>query len=381
MSLSPRARTRLAWSVVVLALLAWLAWAWLPRARALPMARIDSGPLTVTVFDQGRTRARELYAIAAPVTGTLERIELEAGDPIEAGQVLARLRPASSTPLDPRARAQAEAAVAAAAAGEAEARVTLDAAADQLRRTRALFERQLVAERELIAADAAHRQALAARNAAQARLREARAAVLWEQDDEGGVLELRAPVTGVVLKRWRESEGPVTPGTVLLELADLADLEVVGEFLSQDAVGIRPGARAQVENWGGDPLPGRVERVEPLGELKISALGVEEQRVRVRIALDEVPAGLGHGYQVDARVTVLELEDVPRIPLEALVRDAEGWRAWQVREGRAWPVPVEVGPDDGRWRQVRAGLAVGDQVLRFPPGDLAPGQRVRPQEE
>ena|SRR5690606_20890448 len=381
MPLSPHARTRLAWSVVVLALLAWLAWAWLPRARALPMARIDSGPLTVTVFDQGRTRARELYAIAAPVTGTLERIELEAGDPIEAGQVLARLRPASSTPLDPRARAQAEAAVAAAAAGEAEARVTLDAAADQLRRTRALFERQLVAERELIAADAAHRQALAARNAAQARLREARAAVLWEQDDEGGVLELRAPVTAVVLKRWRESEGPVTPGTVLLELADLADLEVVGEFLSQDAVGIRPGARAQVESWGGDPLPGRVERVEPLGELKISALGVEEQRVRVRIALDEVPAGLGHGYQVDARVTVLELEDVPRIPLEALVRDAEGWRAWQVREGRAWPVPVEVGPDDGRWRQVRAGLAVGDQVLRFPPGDLAPGQRVRPQEE
>ncbi|KAA2284619.1 efflux RND transporter periplasmic adaptor subunit [Arenimonas fontis] len=380
MPLSAHTRTRLAWSLVLLVLAAWVAWAWAPRPRELPVARIERGPLLVTVLDQGVTRARELYAIAAPVTGTLERIELEPGDPVQAGQVLVRLRPAGSAPLDPRARAQAEAAVEAAAALEVEARARLDAATDQLRRIRTLFEQGLVAEGELTAADAAHRQALAARNAAQARLREARAALAWEHNGENGGLELRAPVAGVLLKRWQESEGPVAAGTPLLELADLADLEVVGDFLSQDAVGIRPGAGATVENWGGEPLPGRVERVEPLGELKVSALGVEEQRVRVRIALDEVPEGLGHGYQVDARVTVLALEEVPRIPLEALVRDADGWRAWQLREGRAWPVPVEVGPSDGSWRQVISGLSADDLVVRFPPGDLEPGQRVRPQE-
>lgn len=377
MPLSPRTRTRMAWSLMLLGLLGWLAWSFAPRARGLPVATVETGDVRVTVVDQGRSRAREVHVVAAPVPGTLERIEIEPGDRVAAGAVLARLRPARSVPLDPRSQAQAQAALEAADAQRNQAQATLDAAADALRRARALFEDRLVAERELVAAESGYRQALAARDTAQARQREARAALAWRDDPASEALELRAPAEGVVLKRWRESEGPVSAGEPLLELADLADIEIVGDFLSQDAVQIRAGAPAWIENWGGSPAPGTVERVEPLGELKISALGVEEQRVRVRIALDEVPTGLGHGYQVDARVQVLERSDVPRIPLEALVRDADGWKAWQLREGRAWPVPVEVGASDGEWREIRAGLQAGDTVLRFPPADLDAGGRVK----
>jgi HlyD family secretion protein len=196
-------------------------------------------------------------------------------------------------------------------------------------------------------------------------------------DGDGRLVEVRAPIAGVVLRRHVDSAGPVAAGQVLLELGDPADLEVVAEFLSQDAVVFVPGAKATIEGWGGTPVPARVARVEPVGELKISALGVEERRVRVRLDFDTPPPGLGHGYQVDARVVADTRADVLVVPLEALVRDGSGWRAWVVVDGRVEARPVEVGATDGRMREIVRGLADGEVVVVDPSRDLVAGTRVR----
>lgn len=381
MSTSPsRRRTRFIWGALLLILtLSALAAIW-PRARAFELVEVGVASLRIERSDRGITRMRELHPLAAPAAGVLERIALEPGDRIEAGQVLARLRPLQSTPLDARSSAAARAELAAAEAGLRQAQAHAASARDARERLEASGRRGLVSERDLTAARALDGEAAAAVGVARAMVEQARSRLALTLPDAEGRIELRAPVEGVLLRRYLQGEQPVATGQLLLEIGEPDSIEVVGDFLSQDAVLFAPGAPARIEGWGGAPLPARVERIEPLGELKVSALGVEEQRVRVILRLDDVPPGLGHGYQVEAIVQVREARDVRVLPIEALRREQAGWRVWHVENGRLQARTVEVGDSDGRQREIVSGLASGERVLRFPPpGDLE-GQRAKPAE-
>lgn len=376
MALSARQRTRWIGLLIGVAVLVLLGIAWWPKPIAVQTFSAREQPLAVERVDQGYARVRELYLITAPVAGNLSRIELEPGDAVIADTPLTELAPLTSTPLDPRARAMAEAAVGAARAQVQQAEALLSSNRDLRERSEQMFVDRLIPERDLTAVRAAERESEARLAAARASLRQAQANAAWDAQGNGRTLALRAPISGVVLKRYHESAGAVAAGTPLLELGDPNDLEIVAEFLSQEAAGMNVGARAQIEAWGGPPIPAEVSRVEPLGELKISALGVEERRVRVILALKAPAPKLGHGYQVDARVTVLDLPNVLVVPLEALQRDGADWRVWTINDDRATPVPVTVGANDGRYRQILSGLSAGQAVLVNPPATLVSGDRV-----
>lgn len=376
MALSARQRTRWIGLVVLVVVLALFAFAWWPKPIAVQTFGVRAQPLSVERVDQGYARVRELYLITAPVAGNLSRIELEPGDAVAADTLLTELAPLTSTPLDPRARAMAEAAVGTARAQVQQAEALLSSNRDLRERSEQMFADRLIPERELTAVRAAERESEARLAAARASLRQAQANAAWDAQGNGRSLALRAPVAGVVLKRYQESAGAVPAGTPLLELGDPNDLEIVAEFLSQEAAGIEVGAKAQIEAWGGTPIPAEVSRVEPLGELKISALGVEERRVHVILQLREPAPKLGHGYQVDARVTVLDLPNVLVVPLEALQRDGADWRVWIIDGDRAQPMGVQVAANDGRYRQILNGLSAGQLVLVNPPATLRAGDRV-----
>lgn len=374
--LTARRRSLLAWAGLALVAASWIGWALQPAPRQLDSSRVERGAIALERVDQGIARVRELYRIDAAVAGELERITLEAGDPVTAGDTLARLRPLASTPLDPRSRQQAEAALAVAQAQQNQAEAAQTSADDFLRRAESLFGRQLIAERELTQAKAVAREARARVDAAIAARRQAEALLASSAEPSDGVLSLRAPISGVVLRRFREHAGPVAAGTPLLELGDPADLEIEAEFLSQEAATVTAGAQAQIEAWGGSPIAATVRRVEPLGELKVSALGVEERRVRILLDPAEIPAGLGHGYQVDVRIEIEARAAALTLPLEALVRRGEGWQVWAVIAGRARARAVEVGLSDGRRREIISGVEEGETVLLYPPNDLAEGEAV-----
>lgn len=385
--------------LVAAALSAALAWGFLPRPLAVETALVQRGPLAVTLEEDGATRVRDRYAVAAPAAGFARRVDLKVGDPVRAGQVLARLDPLPAAVLDPRARAQARARVAAARAALDRAGRDLDAAAaeqalarTELARTRELFQGGVLAQdnldqAETLARTAAARLAAAraARTAAGHDLEEAQAALGHSAAAAPGpaaeTVAVASPVDGRVLAVLHESEGPVAEGEPLLEVGDPNDLEVEVDVLSADAVGIAPGMPVAFARWGGDgDLEGRVRRVEPVGHTKISALGVEEQRVLVivdPVGRPEAWARLGHGYRVEARFALHSLEDALLVPESALFRHAGGWAAYLARQGRARLVPVEVGLRTGLFAQVLSGLAAGDAVITHPGDDLADGVRVR----
>jgi HlyD family secretion protein len=377
MQISPRQRTVLLWSLLIVGGAALLTWGLWPTPREVEVVAVTRQAIEVQRVDQGYAQVRDLYRVSAPVSGQLQRVTLEPGDAVEAGALLAQLRPIASTPLDSRSAAEADAAVAVARAQLAQTEAALASARDLLQRNQALQARGLIAERDLAQSRSTEREAAAAVAAALAALQQAQARVDWETAPSGQLLELRAPTDGQVLRVLRESEGPVAAGEALLELGDPSRLEVVAEFLSQEAADVQPGARSQIEAWGGEPLAATVRRVEPLGELKISALGVEERRVRILLDLDSAPATLGHGYQVDVRITVQRREAALAVPLEALVREATGWAVWRLREGTVERVAVSVGVTDGRVREVLDGLQEDDAVVLYPPPGLISGQTVR----
>lgn len=381
MSQAHRTRSRLAWIGIAAVLVVLAAFALWPRARVFELAEVRRADLVIERSDRGVSRVSEVYPLAAPVSGQLERISLEVGDAVVADQVIARIRPATSTPLDARSRAEAQAVRRAAAAQLTRAIAADDSARDLLQRREALFQRELIAEGELVALRLAEREARAAVSAARAELARAEAVLDAASGEAGSVLELRAPIDGVVLRRHLQGPQPVSAGQLILETGDLRDIEIVGDFLSQDAVEMRPGAAAVIEGWGGPPLAVTVERIEPLGELKISALGVEEQRVQVILALNEVAPTLGHGYRVEVRVSVDHRQSVLALPVEALQREAEGWSVWRVEDGRLSRRQVEVGASDGRLREIVQGLEAGDRVLRFAPGEDFEGVRVAAESE
>ncbi|MCC5980459.1 MAG: HlyD family efflux transporter periplasmic adaptor subunit [Oceanicaulis sp.] len=384
------------WAVAGLAILALLVAAFWPRAELVDMVEAQSGDLTVTVRDEGRTRVREVYQVSAPLAGRLMRIGNRAGETVSAGDVVATILPGDPVLLDERTRREAEAAVSAAEAAIVFARADLQRAAAQqanaraeAERARSLYERQVIAQAGLDRAELALRTANAAVVTARASvsMREAELAAarirLIEPDEADGPLpavQVRAPASGRILRVMEQSEGVIAAGTPVMEIGDPRDLEIVAEFLSSDAVRIQPGAEAEIRAWGGAALRGRVRLVEPFGFLKISALGVEEQRVNVIVDLLDPPeswATLGHGYRVEAAATVQRMEDAILIPVGALFRRQGQWAVFRVDNGRARLRMVEVGANDGHYAAITAGLEAGERVVVHPGQNIADGTGVR----
>jgi HlyD family secretion protein len=364
-------------------LVAWLVYMFLPDPVPVQTAAVTRGPLQVIVEEEGETRLEDRYVITAPVAAYVRRMELEAGDRVEAGQVVVRLEPPRGDILDPRTGAQADARIAAARAAVAQAEIAYSQATAELERMERLH-----------AAEAATRQALerATTDAARARaeLEGARAELAAAQAARRTAAgapalpvadEIRAPAGGRVLAVHHPSGGQVMPGEPLLEVGDTERLHVVAEVLSQDAVRIRPGAPVLLDEWGGDTtLEAVVRQVDPQGFARVSALGVEERRVRVLADLASPPAdyaGLGPGFRVLARFVVWQSDNVLRVPTAALFRHDDGWAAFVVHGRRASLRPVVVGQQAGLAAQVVDGLAEGETVIVHPGNDVTDGGRVR----
>jgi HlyD family secretion protein len=386
--------------VAAAALVALLVVAWIPRPIPVHIAPVEVGNLQVTVSEDGRTRVMDRHVIASPVNGTLMRMELDAGDPVEEGIVLAHVVPLPSPLLDERAQAQARARLSAAQQARNRASTAIQRAEAAVEFARAQRERQeRLVERGATAAAAVEQAVLELRTAEQQRasarfekriadyeVEMARAGLGYASPQKPGSaegnaeeLELRSPIRGRVLRKVRESEGVVQLGTPLLEIGDPAALEVVVDVLTTDAVRIPDGARVVLTHWGGDDaLDAHVRRVEPSAFQTISALGVEEQRVNVIIDLDsprEAWEALGDGFRVEADI-VLWSGEVLRAPASSVFRHEGGWAVYAVRDGRAALVPVEVGRRSARHVEIREGLEAGATVVAYPSDRVTPGVRV-----
>ena len=379
---------------------AGLVYGFMPRAVPVDIAEVKRAPLMVTVEEEGKTRVQERYQVSAPVAGYARRIDLKAGDAIVAGQVLAVIEPARADALDPRTRAQAQAQVSAARAALAVAQdnaraATAAAQLAQQERVRAESLRQsnFLSAQALDTARSTETRASASQQAAAHSVRVARfdlemaqaAVASGNRLQAGGAAEqfkVRAPVASRVLKVLHESEGPVAAGQPLIEIGNPESLEVEVEVLSTYAVKIAPGSKVILDRWGGDhPVQGTVRVVEPSGFTKVSALGVEEQRVRVIVDFSsprEAWQRLGDGYRVEARFVLWEGADVLQLPTSALFRHGEGWAAFVVKGGRAHQTPVEIGQRAGLATQVLSGLASGAQVVSHPDDMISDGARVMP---
>ena len=383
----------------IAAALAFAVWSFMPRPVPVETATVSKGKFVATVDEDGKTRVRERYVVAAPLAGRLTRVRLKVGDSVKADDTIAAIVPSPAPFLDPRSRVEAEQRLGAAEAARERAKAMVERAQAQavqakndLDRARSLTERGASTAQALERAETAMR--VAERDLRAAEFQDhatehevAQAKALLAQYADGGVnppdrWNVTAPVSGLVLKVTQESEIVVVPGTPILDIGDPRDLEIVVDVLSRDAVEIHPGAEVAIEHWGGPGvLAGRVRRVEPAAFTKISTLGVEEQRVNVLIDVVSPPkdwAGLGDAYQVDARITVFSRDDATIVPTGALFRTGETWNVYVVNEGRAQRRPVELIRRSGRYAAVTAGVQPGDRVIVYPSDRIAPNVRVEP---
>jgi HlyD family secretion protein len=394
-----RTRARIGFILLALAIVGGLALGFMPRAVPVETVAVAKGPLQVTVEEEGKTRVRDRYVISAPVAGHARRIDLKVGDAIKAGQTVALIEPVRSSALDPRTRAEAAAAVraaeAVAGAATEKARASAlqaDLARQELERAESLRKSSFVSAQALDKARSEFDRSQAARtaadhdvSAAKFELERARAALAYAMPSPGrsaaDTLKVRSPVDARVLKVAHESEGTVQPGTPLIEVGNSESLEVEVEVLSIQAVKITPGARVLFDRWGGDKaLQGKVRVVEPTGFTKISALGVEEQRVRVIVDFTsprEEWQRVGDGYRVEARFVVWEGADVLQVPASALFRHNNGWAVFVVDGGHARMRPIETGQRNGLSVQVLSGLSAGDTVIAHPDDKVSDGRRVK----
>jgi len=370
-----------------------------PRPILVDIVQVDRSPLRVTIEEEGKTRVIDHYLLSAPVDGYLRRIDLHVGDPVSRGQQIGNLEPLRPAVLDTRARAEAEARIAAATAAlnaaEQEVRAAdADAsyAADEAGRIRQLHVSGAVSLDRLQSAEADARRTLArlesARFAVQIAQYEKIASeaslkysVVGTEDEQAETVILRAPVDGSVLKLHHQSEGVVYKGEPLVDLGDPHSLEIVVEVLSRDAVRITEGMRVLLTRWGGDgTLQGSVRIIEPTGFTKISALGVEEQRVLVIVDIDSAPElweRLGDGYRVETAFILWEEPEVLQIPTSAMFREGDGWAVYVVNQNRAERRKVEPGQRGGIYTQVLSGLEQGEQIINHPGDNLEAGSRVR----
>jgi HlyD family secretion protein len=379
------------------ALIAAIVRAWLPKPVPVETALVERGPLRVTVDEAGQAKIKDRYVVSAPLSGSIARIELEPGDEVERGQTLARILPVLSPLLDDRSKRSAQAQLAAALAAQKQssaqierARASLEFVEVDATRSKQLFEKGTIPRHD-------HEQALLRQRTSRAELDSARfgsrvadhevemarAALrrLSTSAAQGEQLDVPAPVGGRVLRVLQKSEGVVQAGQALVELGDPAALEIVVDVLTSDAVRTRPGASVIVERWGGAPLEGRVQRVEPSAFTRVSALGVEEQRVNVRIDLIEPRAkwrALGDGYRVEAQIVVWESDSVIAVPASAVFRHEGDWALYVVDGQRARLTRVTLGEGTPRQVQVLAGVEPGQQVVIHPSDRVREGVEVAP---
>ncbi len=380
--------------LLLLMLVAWGLW---PKPVLIETGVVARGPLTVRVSEEGKTRVRNRYVVAAPIAGKMRRVPLKAGDEVVAGEtLLTTIEPIAAPLLDPRARIQAEAAVSMQEASRKQAVEVLDAKRTTLQLAEADRDRVRAAKLQgsVSAMDRDRVEGEASMRAAEVRAAEfalqvidyelAQARANLERPEAGGrgnLIEVKSPVSGRVLKVMQESETIVSPGVSILEIGDPADLEIEAEILSRDAVAIHPGDSVEIEQWGGEnALKARVRRVEPAAFTKISALGVEEQRVIVLSDLVDSPEmakRLGDRFRVEVRVAIWRTESALIVPAGALFREGNVWKTYVFRRGRAQLKAIDVGHSDGRLTEILSGLQVGDEVLLHPPDTVGDGTRVK----
>lgn len=390
----------LLWLVVAVAAIAGLVYAFLPAPVPVDLAEVRRGPLQVTVDEDGKTRVKERYVVSAPLAGQLLRIELDSGDKVYAGQtLLASIAPSDPKLLDPRDLAEAEARVQVAKANAEQATARVKAleeakvlAQHHFDRIKPLQEKGVATAEERDEREFQHLIAKAnvdaaafAKQVAEFEVKLAEAALIRTRGSNGDAtddahFQIHSPVDGHVLRVIQKSATIVAPGTPLIEVGDANDLEVEADVLSADAARIRLGAKVVLEHWGGDaPLHGRVRVIEPSGFTKVSALGVEEQRVNIIIDLDDEPAkraALGDGYRVEARIVIWEAEDVLQVPAGALFRIGADWAVFVVGDDRAELRIVEVGRNNGVAAQILKGLKAGDNVILHPSDRITAGTSV-----
>jgi len=378
--------------LIVAGILAVALW---PDSIEVDVVQVTRGPMEVTIDEEGETRVRERFVVSAPVSGRLQRIELEPGDPVVSGKtIVARLQPAAAPLIDPRSQAELGAAIEAARAAVGGARAERQRAAAEtaraqssLTRLESLAKAGAISGDELEAAQTMVKTGNEAVRAAEYNVARAERelelarARLTPSKSGGRPTDVVAPVTGVVLKRLRQSESVVPVGDPLLEIGDPNSLEIVADLLSTDAVRITPGDTVRVEHWGGDtPLDARVRRVEPSGFMKVSALGVEEQRVNVIVDFVDPPAAarqLGDGFRVEVRVVTWRDQAALKVPTGSLFRRGETWAVFLVENGRARLQTVELGQRNDREGQILKGVSEGQTVILHPPDTLTDNVRVR----
>ena len=388
------------WAVLLGALVAGLAYAFRPQSVAVDLVAAARGPLVVTVDEEGETRVKDVYVLSAPVSGRALRIDAEVGDPVAANEtVLARIEPIDPAFLDLRGEASAQAAVDTAKAARAlaaaeleRAEAELDYASAEFRRAEGLVRGETISERAYDRAKLNLRSAKAAVSTARAALRmrgseleQARAQLLTpasppDRGVECDCISITAPVSGRILRILHKSEGVVQAGESLAEIGNPNSLEIVTDLLSSDAVRAVPGQRVIVDDWGGDhALTGTVQRVEPIGFTKVSALGIEEQRVNVVIDFAGESADwrqLGHGYRVEVRIVLWESDSVLKLPLSALFRNGDAWQVFVSEDGRARRRHVTLGRLSGREAEIVEGLSEGEAVVLHPSDRVVEGARI-----
>jgi HlyD family secretion protein len=391
------------WIIVIIiaaGVLLAIIYGFMPKPVPVDLVEVSRGPLKVTVEEEGKTRVKDRFVLSAPVAGFMRRIKLDVGDLVQKGETLVEIEPLKSNLLDPRSRATAEAAVSSAeAALKVEEERVIAAKADaeysrrNLERIKKLFEGGYVpkdaleqaetgakrAEANLLSVEAAVKVAKSELDRARTVLRHSAAE---ETRIQGKIVTIQAPVSGSVLKIYRESEGVVQSGEPLIDIGDPKNLEVKVEVLSADAVRIKPGTPVLFERWGGNSaLSGKVRVVEPAGFTKISSLGVEEQRVLVIVDLnssDQNEQSLGDGYRLEASFIIWEGKDVLQVPASALFRKQDGWAVFVVKNNKAILREVTVGHRTGLAAEILSGLTKGEMVISHPDNSIEQGTRIRP---
>lgn len=396
----PRARTIVFW-VMALLVSGFLVFSFKPQPVPVDVAQIDKGDLAVTVSDDGHTRVKELYVVSAPVAGRVLRLEPEVGDIVTADKtLLAVMLPSGPGFLDERRAKEAgavieaaEAALQLAIADVERVKAEVEYAEADIARAEALVRTNTASPARLDRARLSLKTAQAQLQTANSGVRMRRAdvavasaALIGPEKNNGnsaaaGIVQIVAPIDGAVLVLRHESEGIVAAGTPLIELGDPSKIEVIADFLSHQAVNVKVGAEVFVEAWGGEPLKGHVRLVEPKGFTKVSALGIEEQRVNIIIDFESngnTTQSLGHGFRVEPRIVLWQGRDILRVPVAAIFRHESGWGVFKEVEGRALLTPVTLGKMNDSYSEILSGLHDGDVVVLHPSESVADDIAISP---
>ena len=385
-------------SIIIAALIvvALIVHGFMPKPVEVEVAEVTRGAFRVTLEEEGKTRVKERFVVSAPVSGFARRVELDVGDDVKKGDTLVTLEPQRSRVLDPRSMAEARARVSATEAGvkvaeenSRAAKADADYAAKELARISELYTGGFASKENFEQSEAAATRAEArlsstifAVEVAEGELTAARTALSFSSGEANGTTKviIRAPIGGQVLRLHHESEGVVREGAPLIEIGDPRALEVIVDVLSEDSVAIRPGTPVIFERWGGDtPLEGLVRFVEPTGFTKVSALGVEEQRVFVITDITSKKTlweRLGDGYRVEARFIIWQGTDVLQLPSSALFRFNDGWAVFVMEDDKAYRRIVEIGKRGGLFTEVISGIDEGTRVITHPDDKISDGRSV-----